>query len=218
MIDEPKQVRTWRERIESLLARVQAMAASALAQTATFHAPVAAVATTNVVLATLAAIDGVAIVDGSRILVANNTAPSENGIWLAHAGAWTRPGDWATGSTRVAGEVIPVAPGGTTFPRFGACWRPMNTFVVDAGASDPIIFPREDKGSVAIGGGGSVTLADRWIFDASAQAQATDGTVGAVAAVNVTVLTAGAGDGRANGTLTMEGTAVHLARFTILNF
>jgi hypothetical protein len=203
----------WREFIEALLNRVRAMAASALANTATFHAPVLAVATVNHVITGLVAVDGVAVVDGSRVLLANQQNLPENGIWVAHAGAWTRPSDWASGSTRLAGEVITVAPGGATFPRFGGCWRPMNTFVVDAGVSDPIIFPREDKGTGVL----DLALVDRWIF-AGAIATANDTTVGAVAALNVTAVTPGAGDGRANGALTIDGTAGHTVGFTILNY
>lgn len=201
------------ERLESLIKKVRALAAAALSLVQGFHAPVIAVATTNVVLATLAAIDGVVPVDGSRILTANQTVPSQNGIWIAHAGAWTRAADWATGSTRSSGEVVNIAPGGTTFGRFGACWRLMNTIVVDAPASDPILFPREDKGSGIL----DIALVDRWVF-AGAQATANDTTVGAVAALNVTALAPGAGDGRANGTLTIDGTAGHTAGFVILNF
>jgi hypothetical protein len=218
MIDEPKNVRTWRERIEALLARVQAMAASALSATAAFHAPVVAVATVNIALAGLAAIDGVAIVDGSRVLAANQQALPQNGIWVAHAGAWTRPSDWATGSTRVKGEQIPVAPGGVTFVNFGSNWMLTDTIVVDAAGSDPIIFPKFHKGTAALDGAGVDVLAVLWVFDATATAFATDITVGAIAPVNAVSLAAGAGDGRANGTLTLQGTAAHTVAFEVLNF
>jgi hypothetical protein len=207
------------ERLESLIKKVRALAAAALSLVQGFHAPVVAVATVNVpVLAGLLVIDGVATVDGSRVLLANQTTQSQNGIWIAHAGAWTRAADWATGSTRAAGEVINVAPGGTTFVTFGACWRLTNTIVVDAVGSDPIIFPRVHKGTAVLDGGGSSILTVLWVFDATATATATDITVGAIAAVNAVSLAAGAGDGRANGTLTLQGTAAHTVAFEVLNF
>jgi hypothetical protein len=48
--------------------------------------------TANVNLATtaLSAIDGVTPVDGDRVLVMNQTAAAENGIYIAHTGSWTR--------------------------------------------------------------------------------------------------------------------------------
>ncbi len=51
--------------------------------------------TANVNLATtaLTPIDGVTPVDGDRVLVMNQTAPAENGIYVAHLGAWTRAND-----------------------------------------------------------------------------------------------------------------------------
>jgi hypothetical protein len=206
------------ERLESLIKKIRALAVAALANTTGFHNPVVAVATTNIVLATLAPIDGVAIVDGSRVLAANQNITSQNGIWVAHAGAWTRPADWASGSTRAAGEVIPVAPGGTTFVNFGACWRTTNSFVVDAPGSDPVIFPRIHKGTAVIGGGGTAPLTVLWVFDAAATAFATDITVGAVGAVNAESLAPGAGDGRGTGLLTLAGTAGHTVAFEVVNF
>jgi hypothetical protein len=38
----------------------------------------------------LAAIDGVTPIANDRVLLKNQTAPAENGIWLAQSGAWTR--------------------------------------------------------------------------------------------------------------------------------
>ena len=51
-----------------------------------------AATTANIVLATgtLLTIDGVVTVAGNRVLVKDQTAPAENGIYLAATGAWTR--------------------------------------------------------------------------------------------------------------------------------
>lgn len=38
--------------------------------------------------------DGVTPVAGDRLLVKDHTTPANNGIWLANAGAWTRPNDF----------------------------------------------------------------------------------------------------------------------------
>lgn len=50
-------------------------------------------ATTQRALTGLAAIDGVTPVAGDRILLAGQTAPAENGVYIAAAGAWARAGD-----------------------------------------------------------------------------------------------------------------------------
>ena len=203
------------EALEALLAIVSARASAALSAlfgSGSYHPPVVAVATNNVFLTSLAPIDGVPLIDGSRVFVAANTNPVENGIWLAHAGAWTRAPDWATGSTRVAGEKINVAQFGSTFGRFGDTWQVTTQGIVD---STPIAaFPRFDKGTVALGGGTS-TQNDRWIFTGG-EATANDTTAGAASAVNIQAVTPGAG----NGVLTMSGNPLGapVIRFVIVNF
>lgn len=64
--------------------------------------------TANISLSTgtLLTIDGVVLVAGDRVLVMNQTAGAENGVYIAGAGAWTRATDFDG-----AGEVV----GGATF-------------------------------------------------------------------------------------------------------
>lgn len=60
---------------------------------------VAAVATTDVAsLSGTTTIDGVALAISDRVLLAGQTDPIENGIWVVQSGAWTRPVDYATGT------------------------------------------------------------------------------------------------------------------------
>jgi hypothetical protein len=54
--------------------------------------------TANVALTGLVAIDGVTPIATDRILLKNQTAPAENGIWVAAAGAWARATDAASGT------------------------------------------------------------------------------------------------------------------------
>lgn len=42
-------------------------------------------------------VDGYMPSDGDRIALTRQNTPSENGIWIARAGAWERPADWANG-------------------------------------------------------------------------------------------------------------------------
>ncbi len=57
-------------------------------------APVRAATTANITLSGLQTIDGVALAEGDRVLVKDQTAPSENGIRVASAGAWVRSTDF----------------------------------------------------------------------------------------------------------------------------
>jgi hypothetical protein len=49
--------------------------------------------TTNITLSGLQTIDGVTVVSGERVVVKNQTTTSQNGIYLASAGAWSRSPD-----------------------------------------------------------------------------------------------------------------------------
>lgn len=58
-------------------------------------------------------LDGIAINgDGDRILLKHQTSQVENGIWVAHSGAWTRPADFNTGDG-AAGAFCFIEQGGT---------------------------------------------------------------------------------------------------------
>lgn len=52
------------------------------------------VATANRVLSGLTAIDGVTPVANDRILLVGQSDATQNGVWLAASGAWTRPADF----------------------------------------------------------------------------------------------------------------------------
>jgi len=83
---------------------------------------VTVVATTNQTLSGLPTLDGVTTADGSLILNTAQTAGSENGPWVAHIGAWTRPVWYASGSTTQAMQFsTTVARLGTLYQ--GTMWR-----------------------------------------------------------------------------------------------
>ncbi|KKP27045.1 MAG: hypothetical protein UR12_C0034G0004, partial [candidate division TM6 bacterium GW2011_GWF2_30_66] len=54
----------------------------------------------------LGTIDGVSLSDGNRVLLTGQTDGIENGLWLAHAGDWTRPTDFANGSEAMGAYVL----------------------------------------------------------------------------------------------------------------
>ena len=44
-------------------------------------------------------IDGIDVdADGDRVLLTQQSTATENGVWIAHSGAWTRAADWPTGA------------------------------------------------------------------------------------------------------------------------
>ena len=59
-------------------------------------ASVVAATTANITLSGAQTIDGISIVAGDRVLVKNQTATAENGIYVAAAGAWSRAADMST--------------------------------------------------------------------------------------------------------------------------
>lgn len=56
-------------------------------------APVVVATTANITLSGTQTIDTVAVVAGNRVLVKNQTAPENNGIYVVAAGAWSRSAD-----------------------------------------------------------------------------------------------------------------------------
>jgi len=50
--------------------------------------------TANITLSGTQTIDGIAVVAGNRVLVKNQTAPAQNGVYVVAAGAWTRTADF----------------------------------------------------------------------------------------------------------------------------
>lgn len=58
-------------------------------------------------------VDGVVLSDGDRVLLKNQANGPDNGIWIAHAGAWTRAEDADSSAEVSPGMVVPVEQGTT---------------------------------------------------------------------------------------------------------
>lgn len=70
-----------------------------------------AATTANITLSGLQTIDGVTLVAGDRVLVKSQSTGSQNGIYVAASGAWSRATDADSGAELSAGALIPVTEG-----------------------------------------------------------------------------------------------------------
>ena len=68
--------------------------------------PVVCGTTTNITLSGLQTIDGVTVVAGDRVLVKSQSAPAQNGIYLASASAWSRAPDADTWNELISALVF----------------------------------------------------------------------------------------------------------------
>lgn len=82
------------------------------------HTPALVVSNSNVALTGLQTIDGVTLSANDRVLLVAQTNPVENGLWLAQSGSWTRPTDFANGST--AGQAYVLILSGAVYE--GSSW------------------------------------------------------------------------------------------------
>jgi hypothetical protein len=62
---------------------------------------VTALAASNITLSGTQTIDGVAVTAGERVLCTSQSTSSQNGLWVVASGSWTRPTDFASGSTQL---------------------------------------------------------------------------------------------------------------------
>lgn len=72
-----------------------------------------AATTANITLSGLQTVDGVVLVAGDRVLVKNQNTASENGIYIAASGSWTRASDFDTSAKVTAGAFTFVEEGTT---------------------------------------------------------------------------------------------------------
>jgi len=67
----------------------------------------------NITLSGLQTIDGVTLVADERVLLTAQSDGTQNGLWKASAGAWSRPSDYESGVTVESNIVVPVSSGST---------------------------------------------------------------------------------------------------------
>lgn len=142
--------------------------------------PARAATTANITLSGAQTIDGIAVIAGDRVLVKNQSTASQNGIYIAASGAWTRATDFDA-AAELLGAAVFVSEGttlgnsiwnmttdepitlGTTALVFlqvggGTSYSAGNGITIGGGiiAVDPAIVAR--KASAAIGDGTLTTI------------------------------------------------------------
>src|SRR5687767_11106944 len=74
-------------------------------------APCRVATTANITLSGLQTIDDVTVAAGDRVLVKNQTAAAENGIWVAQSTAWSRARDFNGSRDAVQGTLVAIHSG-----------------------------------------------------------------------------------------------------------
>lgn len=109
-------------------------------------------ATTNQTLSGLPTIDGITLVDGSTPLLTAQSTPSQNGPWVSHVGAWTRPTWYPSGGTTQSFQFITALIRlGTTYQ--GSTWR-MTTagaITIDTTSTTWVVTPLAINSSTVTG-------------------------------------------------------------------
>ncbi len=115
---------------------------------------------------TVAGNDGLTYVAGERVLLANQTTASQNGIYVVGTVATgtaplTRASDMATGDSILRGSTIEVYDG-TIFG--GSTWKILATAAGVVGTDDPVLYPRVCKGRLTLAAGTKTLGATKSVF------------------------------------------------------
>jgi hypothetical protein len=94
------------------VAQVEALIAATVSGIGDWKQSVRAATTANITLSGAQTIDGVSVIAGDRVLVKNQSTGSQNGIYVAAAGAWSRATD-ADASAEVTSGLTVVVEEGT---------------------------------------------------------------------------------------------------------
>lgn len=111
--------------------------------------PVRAATTANVALTGLQTVDGVVLADQDRVLVKNQTAPAENGLYIASASVWVRTQDFDL-ATEMANGAVFVSDGTT---QADTAWTCTNQLPITVGTTAITFVQFAGSGAVTAGAG-----------------------------------------------------------------
>lgn len=162
-------------------------------------------------LSGLPIIDGTQTADGSVVLCTAQTAGGQNGPWIAHSGAWTRPTWYASGNAKQAYAYI------TTFSRTGTSyqgtlWRMTTTgaITIDTDATawtqTPLALNASSVTGALPGANGGFVPADLQVF-ASSGTWTKPPSVNGIAPKMSRVIILGAGGGGGGGARNTSGSS-----------
>lgn len=141
--------------------------------------------TANISLSGLQTIDGITVVAGDRVLVKNQTTPSQNGIYVAGSGAWARATDADNTSpdTEIKTGMTVMVSEGTL--QANQQWTLTTDGVITIGTTG-LIFAQTGSGSTYTQGTG-ISLAGNVIaIDTSVVPRKVSATVGGATSIPVT--------------------------------
>lgn len=115
----------------------------------TWKTPVKMATTTNISLSGLIVVDGVTTQSGDRILVKNQTNATQNGIYIANSGLWSRSSDANNASNLINGTVVYVLQGATQSTQ---CYVLSNVGIVTVGTSNLIFTLFNNNQNVVLTG------------------------------------------------------------------
>jgi hypothetical protein len=125
----------------------------AIAQGISWKKSVRAATTADITLSAPQTIDGVSVIAGDRVLVKNQTTTSQNGIYVAAAGAWTRATDMDTGSEAVSASTY--IDEGTTLA--DSAWVQITNAPITIGTTSLVFVQFAGAGSYTAGNGLTLT-------------------------------------------------------------
>ena len=155
--------------------------------------------TANITLSGLQSIDGVTVVADDRVLVKNQTTGSENGIYLASSGAWSRAADFDGNQDVVKGTLLKINEGSSQ----ASFWLVSNNDPVTIGTT-AITFAQAPASLLTVS-----AFVETLLDDANAAAFFT--TLGITAFVQTLLDDANASTARATLGATSTGDAIFIA-------